>query len=500
MDILTDVNGLNSGVLGGRYHLIQLLGQGGMSDVYKAVDQRSGTAVAVKIVRSGDPEFARRLAQETRALERIEHAGLISLIDTGFHGNQAYIVMELIDGPTLARLLQSGAMECQDVAALGSRLAGALAYAHGQGIVHRDVKPSNILLSANGEAWLGDFGIAQLHDASSVTATGTTLGTVSYMAPEQLEDHQVGSSADIWSLGIVLLECLTGQRVYQGSSSEIVAKRLRGPVPMPVDLPVQWKMLLNGMLAHEPNQRLNGLQVAELLSSATFSTPWIAPLPPVSSHITPESDDRTALIGAAGATEVFTSAGPLVPRPSATWAASASQRVRKHWLVASGAAVLVVATLALLSIVGPGSAHPLATLPTLAPATTTSPSTTTAPNGQLALAALVSAISRGQVDHTIEINAGQDLTALANQAVTDASAGNLSQSANDIQQAATDIVGGIASGSITPVEGTLLQSDLAVLARTLGVAGVGSTPTTSPGSVGGNGPGNGHGHGNGNGH
>src|ERR1035437_4711404 len=218
-------------VLGGRYHLVRLLGRGGMSDVYQAIDDRSGNTVAVKIVRSGDPEFVRRLTQEARALESFEHPGLIQLLDTGLAGDDAYLVMEFIDGPTLAETLKSRPLGAPATSALGARLAEALAYVHERGIVHRDVKPSNILQSAKGEAWLGDFGIAQLHDATTITAAGSTLGTVRYMAPEQLEGHHVGPSADIWSLGIVLLECLTGRRVYEGSPSEVVARRLAGPAP-----------------------------------------------------------------------------------------------------------------------------------------------------------------------------------------------------------------------------------------------------------------------------
>src|SRR5450759_814065 len=160
-----------------------------MSDVYEAVDQRTGTPVAVKLVRSGDPEFARRLAQEARALERIKHPGLIRLLDTGFAGGRAYLVMEFVDGSTLEEFLRQGPLGSRATAVLGARLADALAYVHEQGIVHRDVKPSNILLAPDGEGWLGDFGIARLHDASTLTVAGTTLGTVSYMAPEQLDDH-----------------------------------------------------------------------------------------------------------------------------------------------------------------------------------------------------------------------------------------------------------------------------------------------------------------------
>ena len=174
-----------------------------MSEVFEAMDERTGMAVAVKVVRSGDPDLARRMAQKARALELVEHPGLVRLLDTGSTDSKAYLVMELIQGSTLAAALRQGSLSPERTAAIGAILAEALAFVHDHAIVHRDVKPSNILMTADGEARLGDFGIARLLDASTLTVAGTTLGTAAYMAPEQLEDHQVGPGADIWSLGMV---------------------------------------------------------------------------------------------------------------------------------------------------------------------------------------------------------------------------------------------------------------------------------------------------------
>ena len=133
-----------------------------MSEVFEAVDERTGIAVAVKVVRSGDPDLARRMAQEARALELVEHPGLVRLLDTGSTDSKAYLVMELIDGSTLAAALRQGSLSPERTAAIGATLAEALASVHEHAIVHRDVKPSNILMTADGEARLGDFGIARL--------------------------------------------------------------------------------------------------------------------------------------------------------------------------------------------------------------------------------------------------------------------------------------------------------------------------------------------------
>ena len=214
--------------------------------------------------------------------------------------------MELIDGSTLAAALRQGSLSPERTAAIGATLAEALASVHDHAIVHRDVKPSNILMTADGEARLGDFGIARLLDASTLTVAGTTLGTAAYMAPEQLEDHQVGPGADIWSLGMVLLECLTGHRTYEGSPSEVVARRLAGPVPLPADLPVPWKLLLSGMLDHRPDQRLGGDEVAALLRTTPFRAPWACSRSPVTDRMAPTvPNDLTALAPGAGATAIL---------------------------------------------------------------------------------------------------------------------------------------------------------------------------------------------------
>jgi serine/threonine protein kinase len=458
--------------LGGHYRLVRLLGRGGMSDVYEAIDARTGVTVAVKILRSSDPEFVRRLAHEARALESFEHPGLVRLYETGLAGDQTFLVMEYVEGITLAESLRRSPLATRDTAALGVSLADGLAYVHERGVVHRDVKPSNILISTNGEVKLGDFGIAQLHDAATLTIAGTMLGTVSYMAPEQLEGTLVGPSADIWSLGIVLLECLTGQRVYAGSPSEIVARRLREPIPIPSDLPVAWKILFSGMLDHRPDQRLTGREVTALLATSPYSAPWA---PSASTHddatydltaLAPGSDvtmvvGPSALTGA-DATRVTTPPTANVPRRPPAWRS------------AKTAIGVVVA----LAVIGVGLGLWLSPSPPRDPKRTTT-TTTTMPSASTALTSLVSDMARAQSAGRMGTGAEQSIASSAEQAVANNTAGNITQAGNDLQQAETTIVNGIQGGTIVEAEGIQLLHALSVLSNSLGVAIPPTTTTTT---------------------
>jgi serine/threonine protein kinase len=473
----------------GRYRLGELIGRGGMSDVYRAEDRASGNPVAVKVVRSGDPELARRLAQEVKVMQRMGHPGLIQLLDTGVADGQAYLVMELIDGATLAASLRGGPLGARLTTKLGTTLADALAHVHQQGIVHRDVKPSNVMLSADGRALLGDFGISRFLDASTFTLDGTTLGTVAYMAPEQLEDHTVGPPADIWSLGIVLLESLTGRRVYEGSSSEIIARRLAGPVPLPGDLPVPWKLLLSGMLDHRPDQRLAAADVASLLASPVFSAPWS----PSATEATPRQvatvpHDLTALAGVAAATAVR-----APEAPTATRARPPSHRPTRHarrwWLVALVVAVLAGAGVGLALALpsnkspGPSAPPPAGRTHGATSTTTTSPTTTTTttapPSAPAALGTLVGDVASAVDNGSLDPATGRVISTQAQQAVTDEAAAKPNQAANDLQQAAIALATASQDGTLDPSEATVLQGDLTTLAGALGLSAAGTPPVTS---------------------
>jgi serine/threonine protein kinase len=487
----------------GRYRLVRLIGRGGMADVYEAIDEKYNATVAIKFVRSPDPELATRFAREIRALGRVEHPGMVRMINSGVVDGHAYLVMDMVAGPTLAEVLRQGPLGPERTADLGVMLASALAYIHGLGIVHRDVKPSNILFGADGRAQLGDFGVARLLDVSAHTLDGTTLGTASYMAPEQLEDHQVGGSADIWSLGLVLLECLTGRRAYEGSPTQVVAKRMAGPVPIPDGLTVAWTLILPGMLDPRPDRRLDGDHVAALLSTSPFRSPGHLSDPGAPDAIAPTAAFEQT-VGMPMATATATT--PLVSDPTQVAPASIAPppRSRRRWLAALAAAVVVALVIALLVGLGssPSSDHgglSGATPPHRTSTTTTKPSTTTTLGGTAgALAQLERDVSAGVSAGTIEPRSGQAMTSQAQQAVSDAGAGKLDQAANDVQRMEVLIADDLLTGTIDPSAASTLQSDLAGLTESLGLNAVNPAPTT-PTTPGGPAPGPGHGNGGGKG-
>lgn len=506
-------------ILDGKYRLGALLGRGGMSDVYQAVDERSGDVVAVKIVRSSDPEYATRLSQEAKALSRFEHSSLVGLLDSGTKGDMAYLVMEFVDGESLAQTLRRGPLKPSEVAVLGASLASGLAYVHERGVVHRDIKPANILIDAEGSARLADFGIARLVDTTTMTVIGTTLGTASYMAPEQLEDHQVGPGADVWSLGIVLLECLTGERVYVGTPSEVVARRLSGPVPLPNTLPIPWKTLLRSMLDHDPLQRPRAEEVSAMLLSSAYDAKWE---PPVASAVDPaatqvlagpgiasKSAEVTQVVGGAGRAPIESDVTSIAQgRNGATsnnddhtiiippfLVANVSKRVTTWKVAAAGVVIIALLAGTLAYGLSSDNAKTPPTTPIAKTTTTSLPPTTTTPTvSTSALTSLLSDLASAVNSGAIDPGTSQSIYDQALKAITDSSAGNLAPAANDLQQANTSVANAVQDGSLSSQVGQTLQRDLTTLAASLGLTTLTTVPSTSPP------PGDGHGHGKGHDH
>lgn len=302
-----------SDVVGDRYVLNEVVGRGGMADVYRAEDRVLHRPVAVKVMRdvSSDPRERARFAAEARTLARLSHPGLVLVWDAGTSEERPYLVMELVEGPSLADCCRGVALDPPRVAAIGAELAVALAYVHTCGVVHRDIKPSNVLLDQSDRVRLTDFGIARLlSDTSGYTATGTTIGTAAYLAPEQVRGERVNAAADIYSLGLVLLEALTGERAYQGSPTEAALARLTTPPRIPDWLSQDWRTLLARMTSLEGHLRPTADEVAQTLRDiAAGGDPGAA----------------TAVIRSqASATRVLT--GPALADPAVTGADEGSRR------------------------------------------------------------------------------------------------------------------------------------------------------------------------------
>ncbi len=231
-------------LIGGRYRLIAPLGEGGMATLWRAMDEQLDREVAVKLLRpqfGNDPGFAARFKQEARSAGSLSHPNIVSVYDYGTDAETGgqFIVMQLIDGQDLAAILEkNGPLKVDDAVRIAIGVASALEAAHRRGIVHRDVKPGNILIDH--DVKVTDFGIARAVAEASMTVTGTTLGSVHYFSPEQARGDEVTGQSDVYALGIVLYEMLTGRRPFEGDSAAGVAlKRLtEDPLPPTVHGPV----------------------------------------------------------------------------------------------------------------------------------------------------------------------------------------------------------------------------------------------------------------------
>ncbi|MFG2667058.1 protein kinase [Streptomyces sp. NPDC048387] len=255
-------------LLGGRYRLRALIGSGGTADVFRGVDQVLGREVAVKIFRPGaDAVTADRFCEEAQTLARLSHRALVTVYDIGRHGDGAYMVTELIPGITLRTRIGVGPLSPVHVIRLGAEIASALDHVHAHGIIHHDIKPSNVLLSDDGSPFLADFGLARAVDDHSRSEPDTLVGTLAYMAPEQLRGQGAGMASDVYALGLTLLEALTGVREYVGTPVELGVAPLLRPPQVPELLPVDLGRLLTAMTDPDPRARPDAARVHLTLRS-----------------------------------------------------------------------------------------------------------------------------------------------------------------------------------------------------------------------------------------
>ncbi|MET3772263.1 protein kinase domain-containing protein [Arthrobacter nitrophenolicus] len=329
--------------LGGRFQLTTRIAIGGMGEVWKAKDLVLGRIVAIKVLKeeyTGDPGFLQRFRAEARHTALLNHVGIANVFDYGEEEGSAYLVMELVPGQPLSTIIEREQVLSPDrTLSIIAQTARALAVAHAQGLVHRDVKPGNLLITPDGRVKVTDFGIARLADQVPLTQTGQVMGTAQYLAPEQATGQTATGQSDIYSLGVIGYECLSGHRPFSGESQIAIALAQvnDAPPPLPESLPAPVRALLMSMLAKDPKDRpANAIKLAEAaeairngdINAARAAVPGMLLFDATTGPITAPVDTATAPTGVIGASRdsspTPTSALPVLGAAAAGAAAGAA--------------------------------------------------------------------------------------------------------------------------------------------------------------------------------
>jgi serine/threonine protein kinase len=363
-------------VLAGRYRLGKVIGRGGMADVYRAEDELLEREVAVKVLRARTATERDRARFETEAktVAQFDHPHLVTLLDAGIDHDTPYLVMDLVEGPSLAAACADGPLPPEQVGGIGAALCEALSYVHGHDVVHRDLKPGNVLLGGDGRVRLADFGIARLlGDTAGHTATGTLIGTAAYLAPEQVKGLPVSPASDVYSLGLLLLEALTGVRAYTGTPTEAALARLHNPPPIPDDVPDGWPDLIRAMTSLEPAARPAAKEAAVILQRLAQAAarhqpaPRVEPEPAVQPErrpvMPPAREDRRRAADSAPGTHSFP-----VPEAHDEHADRPRRRGRMLVVTLGVAAVLAAAVLGVMAATTTGHGGPATPIPSHTPA------------------------------------------------------------------------------------------------------------------------------------
>ncbi|MEO3931486.1 protein kinase [Micrococcaceae bacterium Sec7.4] len=330
----------SSGItLGGRFQLTTRIAIGGMGEVWKAKDLILGRIVAIKVLKeeyTGDPGFLQRFRAEARHTALLNHVGIANVFDYGEEEGSAYLVMELVPGQPLSSIIEHEQVLSPDrTLSMIAQTARALSVAHAQGLVHRDIKPGNLLITPDGRVKVTDFGIARLADQVPLTQTGQVMGTAQYLAPEQATGQLATGASDIYALGVIGYECLTGRRPFSGESQIAIALAQvnDAPPPLPETLPKPVRALLMSMLAKDPKNRpADALKLSEAaeairngdIAAAHAAVPGMLLFEAATGPITAPVDIPTAATGVIGEADRTTSATSALPVVGAAGAGAAA--------------------------------------------------------------------------------------------------------------------------------------------------------------------------------
>jgi serine/threonine protein kinase len=369
-----------------------------MAAVWRAQDLQLDRAVAVKVFSAGEASDTARREAEAQTLARLNHPNLVTLLDahlaTAGTDEPSYIVMELVEGPSLRQELDRGPLPAEEVAVLAAELAEALVAVHAAGIVHRDLKPANILLTLTGlpsqpyRGKLADFGIAHLVGSDRITTDGIVVGTAAYLSPEQARGAEPGPASDIYALGLIVLECLTGEPPFTGTAAESVGARLVRDPEIPTGLPIAWTQLLREMTARDAAARPDAIAVAvRARETAQDLVGWSPATAAAQAAATAQASATVRIDQAPSDAPTVpmvanaTDSGPgRVPAPVSDVAPGAPGRARRRIVaIGSAAAAVLVAVVVAVAVTTSGGGKQIVQTPDPSDSATVAPVSSTEP-------------------------------------------------------------------------------------------------------------------------
>jgi hypothetical protein len=408
--------------IGGRYRLAARLAGGGSAEIWRAHDQRLDRDVALKLPHPhlvAEARTRRQLAAEARAAAGLTHPGIVRVYDVVADGPQPAVVLELVEGESLAtRLDRQGRLPPTEVARIGAQVGDALLHAHGHGVVHRDIKPGNILIDPGGQARLVDFGIARLLDeaAERLTLTGTVAGTMGYMAPEQLAGGEITPRTDVYALGAVLFRALTGRLPFEATSPVALAEAQRNGPPPAAELPVDPALaaIVLAALSPDPADRPRTAgALAEALRDWLDGRPTEAMAAIVPPPVAISADAPTIVapvVAPAAVPPAVIEAPTVLAARRAAPAAARGAGAGPGWRRGAVAAVATMAVVLALVIAARGPGEPASTeTPTPTISATPVPTPTPAPSVGVAVAEFKDLVSRAREQGLLEGGAADDL-------------------------------------------------------------------------------------------